>query len=129
MNWISVNDQLPVTSDDVLAYTPDAGCFRAWYDNNVWLSHERGNKSAPSHWMYLPQAPQTAMANGPASHGMTDNLISSETRPYSVWSETVETAKDIRKAWESRFGGPYKIVKSNQGYKVLYTGEWKDAVV
>lgn len=129
MNWISVNDQLPVTADDVLAYTPEEGCFRAWYDNDAWLCHENGNKASPTHWMYLPEPPKTGVANGPASHGMTDELISSESRPYSVWSETVETAKDIRKAWESRFGGPYKIVKSNKGYKVLYTGEWKDAII
>jgi hypothetical protein len=55
---------------------------------------------------------------------MTDKLITSETRPYSVWSEKVDTARDIRLAWETRFGGPYKIFKNNNGYQVKYMGEW-----
>jgi hypothetical protein len=125
-DWISIDDQLPVSSDDVLAFAPGEGCFRAWYDNDVWFNHESGNAATPTHWMYLPQPPRTPVPNGPASFGMTDHLVASETRPYSVWSESVETAKDIRKAWETRFGGPYKIVKSDRGYKVMYVGEWKD---
>lgn len=126
MSWISVNEQLPVTSDDVLAYAPTEGCFRAWYDNDVWLTHEKNNTIYPTHWMQLPVAPQKAVANGPASFGMTDNLVSSDTRPYSVWSETVETAKDIKRAWEQRFGGPYKIVKNKTGFVVKYDGEWQE---
>ena len=79
--------------------------------------------------MPLPPPPRVAVANGAASFGMTDKLVASESRPYSVWSESVETAKDIRKAWEERFGGPYKIVKSNRGFKVTYVGEWKDPAI
>lgn len=126
-NWISIDDQLPVASEDVLAYSPSEGCFRAWYDNDIWFTHESGNSLRPTHWMYLPAPPQARASNGPASFGMTDHLVASETRPYSVWSESVETAKDIRTAWETRFGGPYKIVKSNKGFKVMYVGEWKDS--
>jgi hypothetical protein len=126
-NWISVNDQLPVNSHDVLAYSPDEGYFRAWYDNDIWLTHEKGNSATPTHWMYLPEPPRMAVSNGPSAFGMTENLVASESRPYSVWSESVETAKDIRKAWEQRFGGPYKIVKSTRGYKVLYVGEWRES--
>jgi hypothetical protein len=126
-NWISVDDQLPVIADDVLAYSPDEGCFRAWYDNDLWFTHENGNKAAPTHWMYLPEPPRAQVTNGPSSFGMTENLVASESRPFSVWSESVETAKDIRRAWEQRFGGPYKIVKSTRGYKVLYVGEWRES--
>jgi hypothetical protein len=125
-NWISVEDQLPVNADDVLAYSPDEGCFRAWYDNDIWFTHESTNAAQPTHWMYLPAPPRPVVPNGPASFGMTDNLVASDSRPYSVWSESKETAKDIRRAWETRFGGLYKIVKSNRGYKVMYVGEWKD---
>ena len=124
MTWISVHDQLPVSSQDVLAYSSEEGCFRAWYDDDIWLTHEPGNKAKPTHWMYLPTPPKVPVSNGAASFGMTDNLISGETRPYSVWSETVDTAKDIRNAWETRFGGPYKIVKVDDGYKVKYMGQW-----
>ena len=125
MTWICVNDQLPVSSQDVLAYSPEEGCFRAWYDDDIWLTHESSNKAQPTHWMYLPSPPKVLVPNGAASYGMTDHLVTGDTRPYSVWSETVDTAKDIRRAWESRFGGPYKIVKVNNGYKVKYVGEWQ----
>ena len=126
MSWISVDEQLPVTADDVLAYSPSEGCFRAWYDNDIWFNHEANNKSKPSFWMYLPPAPQEAIANGQSSYGMTDNLVSGDTRPYSVWSETAQTAIDIKKAWESRFGGPYKILKGKNGFVVKYVGEWSN---
>jgi hypothetical protein len=126
MSWISVRDRLPQNTDDVLVYSLEEGCFRAWYENQIWLSHETANNSTPTHWMSLPEFPKNQTSNGPSSHGMTDNLVSSETRPYSVWSETADTAKDIRKAWEARFGGPYKIVKSKKGYEVKYMGKWKD---
>lgn len=126
MRWINVNDRLPQNSEDVLAYSPDDGCFRAWCENRIWLTHESINHSKPTHWMPLPAPPRNAVSNGPSAYGMTDNLVSSETRPYSVWSETADTAKDIRKAWEARFGGPYKIIKSKKGYEVKYMGKWKD---
>lgn len=126
-NWISVNDQLPVNANDVLAYAPEEGIFRAWYDNDIWLSHEKSNNATPTHWMYMPEPPRKTVSNGPSAFGMTENLVAGESRPYSVWSESVETAKDIRKAWEQRFGGPYKIVKSTRGYKVLYVGEWRES--
>lgn len=126
MGWISVTDRLPSTGDDVLAYSADEGCFRAWYENNIWLTHENANHSTPTHWMPMPGAPRIGVSNGPSSFGMTDNLISSETRPYSVWSESKDTANDIRKAWETRYGGPYKIVKSKDGYEVKYMGKWRN---
>jgi hypothetical protein len=125
MDWITVKERLPDTSDDVLAYSPDDGCYRAWCDNGVWLSHENTNQHPPTHWMPLPKPPRAGIPNPSGSFGMTDQLVTSSSRPYSVWSETMETAKDIRDAWEARFGGPYKIVKSNQGFQVKYMGEWK----
>ena len=126
MDWNSIEDKLPPNSKDVLAYTADEGCYRAWYENNIWLTHENGNHSNPTHWMALPEPPRAGASNGPSSYGMTDRLVSSETRPYSVWSETAATAKDIRRAWETRFGGPYKVIKSKKGYEVKYMGKWKD---
>lgn len=125
MDWISVDDALPETSDDVLAFSPEDGCYRAWCDNNVWLSHEEGTHNKPTHWMPMPAKPSLQVPNPSGCYGMTDKLVSSETRPYSVWSETMDTAKDIRDAWEARFGGPYKILKANHGYEVKYMGEWK----
>lgn len=126
MSWINVEEQLPATSDDVLAFSESEGSFRAWFENNVWLSHETSNDSIPTHWMQLPPAPQQVVKNGPSAFGMTDNLVSSNTRPYSVWSESIETAKDIKIAWEDRFGGPYELIESNRGYIVKYVGEWQE---
>jgi len=126
MNWISVDDQLPDSSEDVLAYSPDDGCYRAWCDNNVWFSHESVNSNQPTHWMHMPTQPSQQTANPQSSYGMTDKLVSSETRPYSVWSETMDTATDIKQAWETRFGGPYKILKANHGYEVKYMGKWEN---
>jgi len=123
MNWVSVDDQLPDTSEDVLAYSPDDGCYRAWCDNNVWFSHE-SNSNQPTHWMRMPPEPSLHAPNPKSCYGMTDKHISSETRPYSVWSETMDTAADIKEAWETRFGGPYKILKANHGYEVKYMGDW-----
>ena len=123
MEWVNIKERLPKDSEDVLAYSPDDGCYRAWYDNGVWLTHESVSNN-PTHWMRLPAPPRLDIANPNGCYGMTDKLISSDTRPYSVWSDNVETAKDIRKAWEIRFGGPYKILKSDQGYVVKYMGEW-----
>lgn len=125
MNWISVDDRLPKTSDDVLAYSPDDGCYRAWCDNSIWFSHEAVNSNRPTHWIQMPPEPSLQMRNPSGCYGMTDKLISSETRPYSVWSESMETAQDIKEVWEHRFGGPYKILKVNHGYEVKYMGEWK----
>ena len=125
MSWINVKDQLPSDNNDVLAYSPEDGCFRAWFENNIWLSHEPNNTSRPTHWMAMPEEPNEKMTpSSVSSAGMTDNLISNDNRPISIWSETVDTANDIRKAWEQRFGGPYTIVKSKQGYEVKYTGKW-----
>lgn len=126
MNWISVDDRLPETADDVLAYSPDEGCYRAWCDNNIWFSHESVNNNKPTHWMKMPAIPSQQVPNPRSCYGMTDKLVTSETRPYSVWSETMDTAQDIKDAWEARFGGPYKIVKSHQGYEVKYMGSWKN---
>jgi len=125
MNWINVDDRLPETSDDVLAYSPDDGCYRAWCDNKIWFSHENVSSNRPTHWMTMPPEPSNRALNPNSCYGMTDKLVSSETRPYSVWSETMDTAKDIKEAWELRFGGPYKILKANHGYEVKYMGEWK----
>jgi len=127
MSWICVKDKLPTSSDDVLAYSPDDGCYRAWCDNNIWLSYESASSNAPTHWMSMPALPSQQVANPNSCYGMTDKLVSGETRPYSVWSETMDTAKDIRSAWETRFGGPYKIIKSKHGYEVRYMGEWTEA--
>ena len=74
----------------------------------------------------MPAEPSPQVPNPSGCYGMTDKLISSETRPYSVWSETMDTAKDIKDVWEMRFGGPYKILKANHGYEVKYMGEWKN---
>ena len=126
MSWINVKDQLPPDPNDVLAFAPEEGCFRAWIENQIWLTHETNNKTKPTHWMPLPEEPRVRTAPLQNGYGMTDNLISSETRPYSVWSETADTAKDIRKAWETRFGGPYQIVKSEKGYEVKYMGKWNN---
>ena len=126
MNWISVDDRLPETSDDVLAYSPDDGCYRAWCDNKIWFSHEAVSSNKPTHWTHMPPEPSLQVPNPSGCYGMTDKLISSESRPYSVWSETMYTAKDIKEAWETRFGGPYKILKANHGYEVKYMGEWKN---
>lgn len=73
----------------------------------------------------MPPEPSQQVPNPSGCYGMTDKLISSEARPYSVWSETMDTAKDIKEVWENRFGGPYKILKANHGYEVKYMGEWK----
>lgn len=123
MDWVCVSEQLPETSDDVLAYSPDDGCFRAWCDNGTWLTHENIH-NPPTHWMMLPEPPRRAIGNPSGSYGMTDHLISSDNRPYSVWSDNIETAKDICKVWESRFGGPYKVSKAQGGYVVKYMGKW-----
>jgi len=127
MSWICVKQKLPTSSDDVLAYSPDDGCYRAWCDNNIWLSYENASSNAPTHWMPMPTLPSQQLPNPSGCYGMTDKLVSGETRPYSVWSETMDTAKDIRGAWEYRFGGPYKIIKSKNGYEVRYMGEWTEA--
>jgi len=124
--WTSVNEKLPENSDDVLVYVPNDGCFRAWYDNGAWLCHENHNSDEITHWMPMPEPPRTGVANGSGSYGMTDKLITSNTRPYSVWSESVETARDIRQAWEARFGGTYKIFRNNRGFQVKYMGAWSD---
>ena len=100
MSWTCVDDRLPDTSDDVLAYSPEDGCYRAWCDNNVWFSHENTSSNQPTHWMRMPAEPMNQVPNPSGCYGMTDKLVSSDTRPYSVWSETMDTAKDIKDAWE-----------------------------
>lgn len=126
MSWKCVDQALPETEDDVLAYAAEEGCYRAWYFNNTWLSHEANTGTQPTHWMPMPTIPHIAVSNGSGSDGMTDKLITSTTRPYSVWSESVDTARDIKQAWEDRFGGPYKIFKNQQGFQVKYMGKWAD---
>ncbi|NOZ54965.1 MAG: DUF551 domain-containing protein [Gammaproteobacteria bacterium] len=126
MSWVSVKDKLPAAADDVLVYSPDDGCYRAWYDNDIWLSYESASSNAPTHWMTMPCLPSQRIPNPSGCYGMTDKLVSGESRPYSVWSEAMDTANDIRDAWESRFGGPYKVLESNHGYEVRYMGEWKE---
>ena len=126
MGWICVDEKLPPHNDDVLVYVPTDGSFRAWYDHGTWLSHENHIVNKVTHWMPMPEPPQISTPNGSGSYGMTDKFISSSTRPYSVWSESVDTARDIKHAWENRFGGPYKIFKNNAGYQVKYMGEWRD---
>jgi hypothetical protein len=77
MEWISVKDRLPENTDDVLCYFPrdgitvgyyDSTQFRrfknregifevtdtGWQDNFPWAV-----RSSCSHWMPLPNAPET----------------------------------------------------------------------
>ena len=126
MSWKCVDQELPESEDDILAYTQEDGCYRAWFFDGTWLSHESNTTSTPTHWMTMPAVPQVGVSNGSGSDGMTDKLITSSTRPYSVWSDSVDTARDIKQAWEGRFGGPYKIFRNKAGFQVKYMGKWSE---
>ena len=54
--WIQVSDRVPAHSDNVLAFDPDEGVVMASY-LNTWSGDLY--RIQPTHWMPLPEPPQT----------------------------------------------------------------------
>lgn len=58
--WISVEDRLPETPDDVLvAYSDGTVTSLCYFKNdNVWMDEYGGVYDEITHWMPLPKAPE-----------------------------------------------------------------------
>ena len=57
-DWIRVADILPKHDEDVLVYDDNYGIQVASYDDEGWVSYERGELEAVTHWqpLELPKA-------------------------------------------------------------------------
>lgn len=61
MTWISVEDRLPDDDISVLVYVPDAPepIWLGFYDMDEWTWVDGGTNCRPTHWMELPEPPET----------------------------------------------------------------------
>ena len=63
-DWIKVSERVPTHTDEVLAFDPDEGVVAAYYHNAAsggrdWWSCDHLGTIYPTHWMPLPEPPQT----------------------------------------------------------------------